>query len=581
MICYAVKRLGRAGSEKLRRINRPRIGTDMLSSLQGRKPPEKGMTLPMYVEFFELRELPFNNTPDPRFFFSTPDHEEALASLIYAVQQRKGFVLLTGEIGAGKTLVSRMMLRHFNGSIEFATINHAVESAADLMEAVCTELQLPIEPGLSQTQLVRRLHDFLLAKFAQNVPVVLVLDEAQNLPLAAFEQLRMIGNLESDDAKLLQICIVGQPELQQIVQSPQVKQLRQRIFRSFHLPALDRRATEAYIRHRLSVAGAGEAAIFAPRAIDAVFAYSEGLPRLINAVCDNSLLSAYSAGKKPVDEGIVTAVVSQMMLLDGETGRRQAQRPGLRPVEYKAECLQSQGQGAPERLVGHPEANDVGRRARREQDSPAEWREVTRLESDESLPVFGGAWPVMGELAQWSRRAESLLQRLQTESVALQNREDRFRELASALRATAAEITRSLARVQRATEQSREAEAAARSAQVALTVEVERAAAATAKLQNRHPALADEDEFPVRTASIAPSPRRFSGPILAAATAAPPPVPADLPLCGLLDGTRQAIDGLREITGRDHIRSNGASTTGNGLAQQAETLLTILSTIPR
>src|SRR5262245_17351139 len=180
----------------------------------------------MYAEFFGLRELPFNNTPDPRFFYSTPDHEEALASLIYAVREKKGFVLLTGEIGAGKTLVSRLMIKHFAGTVAFANINHAIRDATDLMESLCAEFELVHEKNAGNAQLVRVLHDFLLAKFAQNTPVVLVLDEAQNLSVEAFEQLRMIGNLEADDAKLLQIVIVGQPELQTLFHSTALRQLR-------------------------------------------------------------------------------------------------------------------------------------------------------------------------------------------------------------------------------------------------------------------------------------------------------------------------------------------------------------------
>ena len=283
----------------------------------------------MYAEFFGLRELPFNNTPDPRFFYSTPDHEEAVASLIYAVQQRKGFVLLTGEVGAGKTLVSRMMLRKFGNSIAFATINHAIESASDLLEALCTELELPVQPDLSHTQMIRNLHDFLLAKFSQNVPVVLVLDEAQNLPIAAFEQLRMIGNLEADDAKLLQIAILGQPELQRLFESAELRQLKQRVFRSFHIPALNRKATEGYIRYRLSVAGSRSTDLFFPDAIDRIHEYSRGLPRLINALCDNAMLSAYSTGMREIDLPILDSVIAQMMGPTAGTDRRAA---ALSPV---------------------------------------------------------------------------------------------------------------------------------------------------------------------------------------------------------------------------------------------------------
>ena len=272
----------------------------------------------MYAEFFGLRELPFNNTPDPRFFFSTPDHEEALASLIYAVRERKGFVLLTGDVGAGKTLVSRVMLRNLGAGVAFATVNHAVQNATDLLESVCTEFEIPFEAGAGHAQLIRKLHDFLLAQFAHDTPVVLILDEAQTLPVDAFEQLRMIGNLEADDAKLLQIVILGQLELQNVFTSPELRQLRQRIFRVFHLPALSREATEGYIQHRLSIAGTLDLDVFDPAAIDRVYECSRGLPRLINTICDNAMLSAYSADQRRIDAPLVESVVSQMLTLGEE-----------------------------------------------------------------------------------------------------------------------------------------------------------------------------------------------------------------------------------------------------------------------
>ncbi|MCH8146732.1 MAG: AAA family ATPase [Planctomycetes bacterium] len=267
----------------------------------------------MYAEFFALRELPFNNTPDPRFFFSTPDHEEALASLVYAVQERKGFVLLTGEVGAGKTLISRLMLKHFGSQIAFASIHHAIQSGSDLLEALCSEFQLFVEPDASQNTLVHTLHDFLLAEFSKDVPVVLVLDEAQALTVEAFEQLRMIGNLEADDAKLLQIIILGQPELRNRFASSEFHQLRQRIFRTFHLPALNRNLTEEYIRHRLTISGAPHTDIFDRPAIDRIYKHSNGLPRLINTICDNAMLSAYSADCRRLDEEFIEASVTQMM----------------------------------------------------------------------------------------------------------------------------------------------------------------------------------------------------------------------------------------------------------------------------
>jgi len=302
----------------------------------------------MYADFFGLRELPFNNTPDPRFFYSTRDHEEALASLIYAVQERKGFVLLTGEVGAGKTLVSRMMLRHFGSRIAFATINHSLSDGADLLESICTEFELPAAPNSSRTQIVRLLHDFLLAKFAQDTPVVLVLDEAQTLPVDAFEQVRMIGNLEADDAKLLQVVMLGQPELQRRFATAALRQLRQRVFRSFHLPALSRDECEGYIHHRLSVAGPASLNVFDEEAIDSIYELSKGLPRIINTLCDNLMLSAYSADQLTVDAQLVRSVADQMMMSSED--RQAGSGFPLQPAD--AHSMRHEGAGSQEEHAG-------------------------------------------------------------------------------------------------------------------------------------------------------------------------------------------------------------------------------------
>ncbi|HNQ23081.1 MAG TPA: AAA family ATPase [Phycisphaerae bacterium] len=270
----------------------------------------------MYADYFGLRELPFNNTPDPRFFFSTPDHEEALASLIYAVNEQKGFVLLTGEVGTGKTLIARMMLRQFGDRICFANLNHTISNGRELLEAVSTEFDLPFDHKTSNAQLVRQLHDHLLTRFGTGTPVVLIVDEAQNLPVDAFELLRTIGNLEADDAKLLQIIIIGQPELQRRFLEPNLRQLRQRIFRCFHLPSLSRELTEGYIQHRLTLAGGQNLDIFDTRAIDRIHEYTQGLPRLINTLCDNAMLSAYSADRHQIDAEFLESVIAQMMTIE-------------------------------------------------------------------------------------------------------------------------------------------------------------------------------------------------------------------------------------------------------------------------
>lgn len=279
----------------------------------------------MYATHFGLRELPFNNTPDPRYFYATPDHEEALASLVYTVSELKGYVLLTGEVGAGKTLVSRMMLRHFGDRISSAVINNTNLGADDLLAAVCSEFDLNSPPAATRFELFRTLEDHLLAQFAANRPVVLVLDEGQNLPDEAFEQLRMIGNLEADDAKLLQMVILGQTELRNRFGAPGMRQLRQRIFRSFHLSALSPKVCADYIRHRLTVARAGTSAgrqggeatdlpqVFDDEAIDVIYHHSEGLPRLINTLCDNAMLAAYAADRHQIDAEMMQSVAAQVL----------------------------------------------------------------------------------------------------------------------------------------------------------------------------------------------------------------------------------------------------------------------------
>jgi general secretion pathway protein A len=270
----------------------------------------------MYAEFFGLSELPFNNTPDPRFFFPTPDHEEALASMIYAISESKGFMLLTGEVGAGKTLLTKMVLHHFGNRICAATVNHALRSVGDLLASVCYEFGIPVPSDASTAHCTRALQDFLIAHYSHNTPVVLLIDEAQALPPEGFEQLRMLGNLEDDNAKLLQTLIVGQPELRRIFQARDMRQLRQRLFRTFHLPALDLQQCQGYVRHRLGVAGAGEADIFDDSAMEVIHRHAQGLPRLINTICDNAMLSAYSADSRVIDGGFVEAVITQMLTLD-------------------------------------------------------------------------------------------------------------------------------------------------------------------------------------------------------------------------------------------------------------------------
>ena len=284
--------------------------------------PAPGKVCPMYATHFGLRESPFNNTPDPRYFHATSDHEEALACLIYAVDQFKGFVLLTGEGGAGKTLIARLLLQHFGDRISSAVINYTSLDADDLLSAICSEFRVELPDSPKGFARLTALQDFLLGEFASNRPAVLVIDEAQNLPDEAFEQLRMVGNLEADDAKLLQVVIVGQPELRGRFRAYHMRQLRQRIFRSFHLSGLSRAGCAEYIEHRLNVAGWAPAAdgeaprtalgIFDESAIDAIYQCTDGLPRAINTACDNALIDAYAVGRNRIDGEFMAEVIRDL-----------------------------------------------------------------------------------------------------------------------------------------------------------------------------------------------------------------------------------------------------------------------------
>ncbi|MFQ5411405.1 MAG: AAA family ATPase, partial [Phycisphaerae bacterium] len=286
----------------------------------------------MYCEFFGLKTAPFNNTPDPRFFYNTPDHEEALASLIYAVEQRKGFVLVTGEVGSGKTLLSRLLLNRFDDSIQSAVLTHTRLTGREFLLAICREFELEVERDATAAELTNCLEEFLLKQYARDRLAVVILDEAQSLPVDSLEELRMLGNLEADDAKLLQVVILGQPELQDAFRSPALKQTYQRIFRTFHLGGLDRDLTAGYIARRLAIAGLAEGRqIFDPDAVDAIFQHSGGIPRMINQICDNALLAAYSDSRKRISARIIHDVVKQMMSL-GETGRGEAVSGAKSPV---------------------------------------------------------------------------------------------------------------------------------------------------------------------------------------------------------------------------------------------------------
>jgi general secretion pathway protein A len=250
----------------------------------------------MYQEFYGLREPPFNITPDPRYLYLSQQHREALEHILFGITQRKGFVQLTGEIGAGKSTLCRAVLEQLDSGLSSALILNPVMTPIQLLRLILRELDLD-DSGNDRIRLVARLNQFLLDRAATGTDVVLFIDEAQDMSDELLEEVRLLSNLETDDRKLLQIVLIGQPELRDKLDRPGLRQLRQRITVRYHLGPIDRHETEAYIRYRLQVAGAGGRPSFSPAAIRAVHRYARGVPRLINAICDQTLLAGYVDGR--------------------------------------------------------------------------------------------------------------------------------------------------------------------------------------------------------------------------------------------------------------------------------------------
>jgi len=246
----------------------------------------------MYLDFFQLDEFPFNVTPDPRFLFFSERHQEAFDSLLYGVECRKGFIVLTGEVGCGKTTLCRSLLNNLPGTVHTALILNPSMTASQLVRSILFDLGL--EPkGQDKLAHIARLNRFLLDCLDKDENVTVIIDESQNLESSALEQVRMLSNLETDQHKLMQIILSGQPELKDRLRQPELRQLRQRVMVHCDLKTLSNTETALYIQHRLNVAGAANRITFSAGAIDGVYNRAMGIPRQINTLCDRALLSAY------------------------------------------------------------------------------------------------------------------------------------------------------------------------------------------------------------------------------------------------------------------------------------------------
>ncbi len=276
----------------------------------------------MYPAYFGLKEASFSITPDPQYLYLSPRHEEALAHLLYGASESGGFVLLTGEVGTGKTTVCRAFLERLPEYVDIALILNPALTVTELLHSVCGEFGIQVETReTSAKDLVDRINAYLLEAHANHRRPVLMIDEAQNLSPEVMEQIRLLTNLETAKHKLLQIFLVGQPELRDMLQQQDLRQLAQRITARYHLIPLNAAETNAYIMHRLAVAGV-DRPLFSPSAMRCVYRLSGGVPRLINILCDRSLLGAYAGQSAQVDKSTVSRAWHELHGWDATVKRR-------------------------------------------------------------------------------------------------------------------------------------------------------------------------------------------------------------------------------------------------------------------
>jgi general secretion pathway protein A len=272
----------------------------------------------MYTDYFGFREKPFSITPDPRFFYTNPRYQEAYASLLYGIHERRGFIVLTGEIGTGKTTLLRRLMENMESHIRFVFFYNTTLTFEEILDFICQELRLPLQEG-RRLHKIQVLNQFLLEQLAREKIVVLLIDEAQNLGTELLENIRLLSNLETSTEKLIQIVMVGQPELETKLNQYELRQLKQRIAIQCRLERLDDEEVGPFIYYRLSAVGYTRQQLFTPDAIQEIAYYSRGSPRLINILCDNALLIAYATSQKRITTEIVREAADDLRL-EGQSG---------------------------------------------------------------------------------------------------------------------------------------------------------------------------------------------------------------------------------------------------------------------
>ncbi len=323
-----------------------------------------------YCELFGLTEPPFRLSPDPQFLFASKQHARAKAYLESTIWLADGFVILTGEIGSGKTTLIECFLDELPEDVALAVISQTQLSPIEFLQSVLVEFGLdPFRKD--KVELLSMIKDFLVEQYSQGKKILLIVDEAQNLSKKVLEEIRLLSGIETKKEKVLRIILAGQPELNDALDSPRLQQLVQRVRLRFHLGRLSRVETREYVEHRLKIAGAGEREIFSTEALRLVFVYSGGVPRLINVLCDTALLCAFSDEQPSVDENTILTAVEELQWVEyeqrvleggtGRTGKHELSSAPLAKLElYRGDDLAADTALRPGRLViGRTSDNDL------------------------------------------------------------------------------------------------------------------------------------------------------------------------------------------------------------------------------
>ncbi|HEY0284950.1 MAG TPA: AAA family ATPase [Vicinamibacterales bacterium] len=305
----------------------------------------------MYEEYFGFTEKPFSLTPDPKFLFKSESHTNAFDLLQYAVRRREGFVVITGDIGTGKTTLCRALLNQIERNTFSALVLNPFLAEEELLKLILQDFGVvsreDIKRGrlanVTKLELIETISDFLLSLLPLRATALLIIDEAQNLPMAVLEQIRILSNLETDKDKLLQIVLIGQLNLTTLLKTPQMRQLDQRVSIRHRLCPLSRDEVAAYVSHRLSVAGGSASVTFQSKALDTMHRRTQGIPRLINLVCDRSLLEAYSARTNRISADMVFQAAESLELVEERRSRFNWFRRHASPVVMVAGALVSLG----------------------------------------------------------------------------------------------------------------------------------------------------------------------------------------------------------------------------------------------